>query len=359
MWTGDGDLLLADPVRAGRALARSAGPTLRTLGRLAGAHPGSLPALGREVVGLARWVAPVLPRPAAVRRRGGSGSDATLAERLDALGVDGPVRRHVVEPFLAGVLADGGLSATSDAYARLVARSFALGAPAVPADGMGAIPAQLARRLRTPARLGVRVDAVRHGVVETSDGAYRAREVVVATDAWTAERLGLGPAPAAGGLTTWWFSAPDTGRDADRPGRGDGALLVDAAGGPVANTAVVSAVASSYAPPGRLLIEATTVHGRGATSAGTTGEARVRAELARLWRTDTSPAADWRLLVVHDLPHALPVSSPDRSLRAGQARGDGVWVAGDHVDTPSLQGAMVSGRRVANAVTRALHGSRR
>ncbi|GAA1901895.1 FAD-dependent oxidoreductase [Lapillicoccus jejuensis] len=356
VWTDDGDLVLADPVRSAAALARSAGPTARTLARLSAAHPGSLPALGREVAGLARWVAPVLARPAAVRRRGGSGRDATLARRLDALEVDGPLRRHVLEPFLAGVLADGGLAATSDAYARLVARSFALGAPAVPTLGMGAIPQQLAGRLRAPARLGVRARAVRPGVVETSDGEYRGRHVVVATDGWGAERLGLGPAPAAGGLTTWWFSLPDPGTDAERPGRGDGVLLVDARRGPVVNTAVVSAVAPSYAPPGRLLVEATTVHGRGGADDGSVGEARVRSELARLWRTDTSEAAGWELLVAHDLPHALPVSTPDRSLRAGQSRGDGLWVAGDHVDTPSLQGAMVSGRRVANAVTRALKG---
>ena len=81
------------------------------------------------------------------------------------------------------------------------------------------------------------------------------------------------------------------------------------------------------------------------------------AGVARLWRTDTSESAGWEVLVVHDLPHALPVSTPSRSLRADQRRGDGLWVAGDHVDTPSLQGAMVSGRRVANAVTRALRGT--
>jgi heterodisulfide reductase subunit A-like polyferredoxin len=45
-------------------------------------------------------------------------------------------------------------------------------------------------------------------------------------------------------------------------------------------------------------------------------------------------------------PHPLrrPVEAPER----------GVWVAGDHRDTSSIQGALVSGRRAATAVARAL-----
>jgi hypothetical protein len=34
--------------------------------------------------------------------------------------------------------------------------------------------------------------------------------------------------------------------------------------------------------------------------------------------------------------------------------GDGIFVAGDHRDTPSTQGALVSGRRAATAIAAAL-----
>ena len=47
---------------------------------------------------------------------------------------------------------------------------------------------------------------------------------------------------------------------------------------------------------------------------------------------------------------AMPVGTP---LHKDPAH-DGVYVAGDHRDTASIQGAMVSGRRVADAVVRAL-----
>ena len=47
---------------------------------------------------------------------------------------------------------------------------------------------------------------------------------------------------------------------------------------------------------------------------------------------------------------AVPVGSPVRRAVSH----DGVFVAGDHRDTASIQGALVSGRRIAEAVLRSL-----
>jgi predicted NAD/FAD-dependent oxidoreductase len=41
-------------------------------------------------------------------------------------------------------------------------------------------------------------------------------------------------------------------------------------------------------------------------------------------------------------------------VRSGVALGDGLYVCGDHRDTPSTQGALVSGRRAATEVLRSL-----
>jgi hypothetical protein len=47
---------------------------------------------------------------------------------------------------------------------------------------------------------------------------------------------------------------------------------------------------------------------------------------------------------------ALPAFPAGRPLRSPVDLGQGIFVAGDHRDTPSQQGALVSGRRAANAV---------
>ncbi len=54
------------------------------------------------------------------------------------------------------------------------------------------------------------------------------------------------------------------------------------------------------------------------------------------------------------VPRALPALPAGSPLRRDVALGDGLFVAGDHRDTPSQQGALVSGRRTAEAVLHAL-----
>jgi len=115
--------VLADPLRQPRLLPA----TLRS---------GYLKV--RELVALARWAAPAL-RPSQLTRV----PDTTLAASLDEAGVSGRLRREVLEPFLAGVLADSS-GETSAGFVRLLVRCFLGGTPGVPAAGVQSLPRQLA-----------------------------------------------------------------------------------------------------------------------------------------------------------------------------------------------------------------------
>ena len=321
----DGDATLGDPRREPRLLAS----TLRS-GLL---RP-------RELAGLARWAAPILGGQRRILGR----DDVTLAGSLDTAGVHGPLREQVLEPFLAGVLADD-TGATSARYARLLIRWFLLGTPGLPRDGMRALPEHLATTLARPAETGVPVtgiDRTSAGVtVRTASGSIDARVVVVATDVHDAAELHVVPdATPMSGLVTWWFSTPE-GMPHDR------LLVVDGDRGPVVNTAVVSAAAPSYAPRGRDLVQVTTLAGAGLT------DAAALAEAGRLWRTDVD---GWDLLVRHDVVRSLPRAAPPLDLRRPSDVGGGVFVCGDHRDTPSIQGALASGQRAAGDVVTALAG---
>lgn len=318
--------VLADPRRAPLRLPRTVRDAVRT-GLL---RP-------RELAALARWVAPAVGPVGRLLAR----PDATLAASLDAVGADGPLRRAVLEPFLAGVLAeDDGW--TSAAFVRLLVRSFLAGTPGVPAAGMAALPAQLAAGL-PDVRLGVRVrqvERVTGGVrVHGDDGVTTARSVVVATDAWTAEQLVGVPAPAARGLVTHWWAA-------DAPPTSVPAVVVDGRRrGPVVNAAVLSLVAPTYAPPGAHLVQATCLLPSGAGPA----EVDVRRQAGEMLGADPR---GWRELARHAIPQALPAQAPPLAVRRDVDLGDGVVVCGDHRDTASLQGALVSGRRAARVVLR-------
>jgi predicted NAD/FAD-dependent oxidoreductase len=73
-------------------------------------------------------------------------------------------------------------------------------------------------------------------------------------------------------------------------------------------------------------------------------------EQARGWFGDEVDG--WRTLAVQRIPYAQPRQDPVDlpELARAVARTPGVWVCGDHRDTGSIQGALVSGRRTADAV---------
>jgi glycine/D-amino acid oxidase-like deaminating enzyme len=256
--------------------------------------------------------------------------------------VDGSLRREVLEPFLAGVLGeDAGL--TSARYVRLLVRMFLLGTPGVPAAGMGALPAQLAAHVPDVV-LGERVDAVEpvdggHRVV-TAGGSVTANAVVVATGARAAQALVGVPAPAMNGLVTWWYAT-------EEPPLDEALLVVDGRRrGPVVDAAVMTAAAPSYAPPGVHLVQVTCLLGDRPPE-----EAVVRRQAGEIFGVD---ASGWREVARHLIPDALPAQAPPLVVRRPVHLGDGQFVCGDHRDTASLQGAMVSGRRTAAEVRRHL-----
>lgn len=350
-----GTTILADPRRSPWLLGRTLLSGYLNPKELARLGAWAAPALGRvdRLLAEASRQAPGAPSPgatpadaeapgrSALHPGSVTGGDLSLRESLDQAGVDGRLRREILEPFLAGVLAEAD-GETSAAFVRLLLRSFLLGTPSLPAGGMSALPEQLAARLREPVQLGRAATAVRGGdevVVDTVDGELRARAVVIATDPSAAAELVQLRAPQLKGLSTYWFTT-------DEPPRTDKLLVVDGRrDGPVVNTAVMSNVAPSYAPPGQHLIQATTLWPTDAV------ESEVRIQLTRMYGRS---AGAWQLVVRHDIPEALPHQPPPLAARRPVALGEGRFVAGDHRDTASIQGALVSGRRAANAVTQYL-----
>ncbi|MDV3222416.1 NAD(P)/FAD-dependent oxidoreductase, partial [Intrasporangium sp.] len=325
-------------------------------------EPGLLPATlrsgllrPRELAALTRWAARVLVDPRGVMR----GPDTELHSSLDAAGVRGPLRHQVLEPFIAGVLADSH-GTTSATFTKLLLRMFALGRPGLPAAGMGALPRQLAGPLGDRIRFGERVVAVEapgssgagsgRVTVRSGAGERQARVAVVATDPVTAGALTPIPPPPVKGLVTWWFDAPEAPT-------GQALLAVDGRGshggrpgspGPVWNTAVVSNAAPTYAPPGRHLVQATTLLDR---PDGDAPEEDIRQHVGQILGCDTSR---WEVVARHQIDVALPAMPPPLRARLDVSLGNGLFVCGDHRDTASIQGALVSGNRTAEAIARHL-----
>lgn len=311
-------------------------------------HPLSIPTTlrsglltGRDAVALARWAAPGLVHPLSRL----AADDVPLREAWDALGLTGPLRTAVLEPFLAGVLAED-RGTTSNAFAQLLTGYFAVGRPGLPAQGIAAVPEQLASHARDAGaviHLGARAERLStsgDGVeldVTGGDPVRAARAVVAVGPEAVSDLIDL-TRPATSGLQTWWFAA-------DEPPTRSALLTVDGRRrGPVVNTVVMTHTVPSYAPAGRHLIAATCLLPRAGASAE---ERDVRRHLGEIWGADVSA---WSLLRRDDIPDALPAQpaplGPARSPRHA-AR---LYIAGDHRDTASIQGALASGERAARAV---------
>lgn len=324
-------------VRHGDRLERYAHPLRDPLG-----VPGTLASAVRGIGTVADRVrlAAIIARyaalpPARLLRE----PETTAAEVMS--GLSPAMLEGLVRPYLSGVLADPALGTSSHALAMIV-RSFVHGRLGLPRTGVGAVPAAIAAPLPADRiRLRAPVERLRGTVAHTPSGPVRARAVLVATDPVTAARLLPElPLPGTHALTTVYHAAPEPPLDeATLVLDGDGARRP---GGPsIANTVVVSNAVPAYAPPGRHLV-ATTV------AAPDADHDAIRTELARVYGTATG---DWEHLATVRIPHALPDAAPPLGrLRRPVALGDGRYVAGDHRDSPSAQGALAGGWRAAGTI---------
>lgn len=247
--------------------------------------------------------------------------ETTAYDGLRGRGLSDAVIDRFLRPFLSGVFLDADLE-TSSRFLDLVWRSFARGTQCVPAGGMGAIPQQLSHGL------DVRLDSP----VARLD---RKQTTVVATDPVTAGKLLPGlEIPVMKRVTTHYHLAPEA------PVHEAAVVLDGERSGPVVNTVVLTQAAPSYAP-GRTLVSSSVL-------APGVGEPEVRAHLSRIYGVDT---ARWESVAAYDLPAALPSQAPPMGRFRKPVRvDDRLYVCGDHRDSASIQGALVSGRRAAEAV---------
>ncbi|MEY9843608.1 FAD-dependent oxidoreductase [Streptacidiphilus sp. MAP5-3] len=287
--------------------------------------------------------------------------ERTTADALRERGIPAATVDGFLRPLLTALLSDPTLG-TSSRVADLVLRGYARGGLCLPAQGVGAVPLAVAQRLPAgTVQLGVRVTAIAANGVETErHGRFACRAVVVATDARSASELLPGlHQPSHRPVTTYYHVAESS--PVAEP-----VLLLDATPDAlVSHTLVLSDVDRSYAPSGALV--ASTVLGRAAlngrasapaeaaeTEATETAEAAepaVRRSLGRLYDTDTS---GWRFLTVRHFADALPAMPPPHVFGRPVRVLRGLYVCGDHRGTSTVQGALVSGRRAADALLRDL-----
>ncbi len=272
----------------------------------------------------------VTPRdlPGLFRLERGDHDETTTAEALRGAAISSRARDAFLSPFLRGITLDPRLE-TSSAFLSFVLQAFAAAPAALPARGMAAIPEQLADGLNV--QTGAHVATVGPSAVTLESGrTLAARAVVVAA-------AGIVDEPIRG----WNAVSCASFAAAHAPLRGPWLVLDGDRSGPVNNLCVPSEVAATYAPAGRALISASVL------GAGDVDLDAVRHQL-RTWFG--RQVDDWSHLHTHVIPRALPTYPAGASLLRPPRLTPGLYACGDHREHPSLNGALASGRRAAEAV---------
>ena len=289
---------------------------------------GSFPGNPQDLVRAGRLIARVSRRGVAHLE---TAPDVSTIDALRDLGFSTRMIEELWRPFLSGVLLRDDL-ATSWRFTTLALRSFVRGTLGVPAGGVRALPQLMAASLTTvDIHTSTRVRSVTAHSVTTDDDSLSAQVVIVATEAAAARRLLPDVSvPSDNGVTTSWFATPAL--------HGTPILRLDLDGRRTTNMVEMSAASSTYAPPGKSLIAASCNGARRVED-----EHRVVEDVARLYGLATS---DVQLVARSEIPHALPDLRAPLALRRDLSM-NGVLLAGDWTETPSIQGALVSGRRAA------------
>jgi phytoene dehydrogenase-like protein len=277
-----------------------------------------------------------------------SRAERTTAEELAARGFSPSIIRRFFVPFFGGVFLERSLDTAATVFLFDFAM-FALGRASLPSGGMDAIPRQLAAGLSAEAvRTGAAVRSIAPGAVELTDGnRLQARDVIMAVDRAAAASL------LPEGMHGAWSARRDKSTRliafaADRSPLEAPTLVVSADdAGPIDNLTVPSDIAAGYAPAGASLV---TVSVRpSVTAEGESLVAAIREQAAGWFGGQTK---SWRELATVHVRHALSDESPAarRGRLSGPRLADGLWACGDHCTSASINGALASGRRTAEAV---------
>ena len=264
-------------------------------------------------------------------------------EYLRSKGFSDTITDRFFRPFFGGIFLENELQTSSRMF-RFVLKMFGSGWAAIPEDGIEAVPLQLK-------------SALRHTVFEFNTSVQRitgARELVLSDGRKVTYRkliIAAYPEKILPALadentryretTNLYFTAPKS------PLQSPLIALNAYPDALINNFCVLSDVAPSYASAGEALISASLQRRHDLPDEDLS--AMVLSELGRISGIKTT---DWKFLRRYTIRQALPVVDDIQyDMQPGSCKVlDNIYLAGDYLLNPSLDAAMRSGRRAAEAV---------
>lgn len=269
--------------------------------------------------------------------------EQSTLERLRDFGFSNNIIDRFFRPFFGGVFFDKSLSTSSKMF-DFTFRMFASGDTSLPTGGMGAISRQLADKVgASKVQFNCRVSEIQENSVILDDGAViQTDAIVVATEGPESARLlNKEVVSKMRSVRCLYFAA-------DKAPMTTPVLVLNGEESELINNLCIpSNVNESYAPAGKHLISISVV-GRDDLP----DEGLHKAVLTQLHSWYGKEVLNWKHLRTYNIKFGLPdytvpaLGEVERPARIER----GIYVCGDHRDTASIQGALSSGKRAAQAL---------
>jgi phytoene dehydrogenase-like protein len=272
-----------------------------------------------------------------------NGASISTMDYLRGEGFSKRIIQNFFRPFFGGIFLEGALDTPAGMF-RYVFRYFSLGGAGLPANGMQALPQQLAAGLKhTEIRLKSSVESLsQEGRITLKSGeVIEARKVIVACDP---KRIlpQMDEQMAYRSTVTMYFAGSNQLKSMERT------IGLDARkGSPINNYCRHDEVQPGHAPAGQSLWSVSVRDGAQST------HLQVAEYLAGLLRCKPG---DLRHLKTYRIAQALPVVAvPRNDMPAEQTQlGSHIYLAGDYLLNGSIDAALRAGIRSAQAVCETL-----
>ena len=255
------------------------------------------------------------------------GNKQTTQELINSYAFSDRFKNEFLVPFFQGVFLQESLTQPASLFFYYL-QQFLYGNAAIPAGGMQAIADQMASSLSADKlKLNQEIVAISPTSVTLKSGEIiEGGAVILAVDLRVAAKLLGVKSPETLGSRTFYFSAKSS---VNQPG-----LLRLVGEEHLLHFTCLTDVNPDLAPKGKALYSA--------TSLKNSSETEIKAALER-----HLPGKKLTFLQSFDLPHSLQLVDDYGAIKKAA---EGIVLAGDYLEFPSLQGALESGRKAADEI---------
>jgi phytoene dehydrogenase-like protein len=255
------------------------------------------------------------------------GNKQTTQELINSYAFSDRFKNEFLVPFFQGVFLQESLTQPASLFFYYL-QQFLYGNAAIPAGGMQAITDQMASSLPADKlKLNQEIVAISPTSVTLKSGEIiEGGAVILAVDLRVAAKLLGVKSPETLGSRTFYFSAKSS---VNQPG-----LLRLVGEEHLLHFTCLTDVNPDLAPKGKALYSA--------TSLKNSSETEIKAALER-----HLPGKKLTFLQSFDLPHSLQLVDDYGAIKKAA---EGIVLAGDYLEFPSLQGALESGRKAADEI---------